>query len=287
MTTLQLGDISITQIREDIEPYAVPQDYFHQASDERLAPHMHWLMPRALDPLTGMMIMPVQSYLLRTRHHTILLDTCIGCHKSYDGVPGWDKRTDTSWLKRLEGAGVSPADVDFVFCTHLHLDHCGWNTRLENGNWVPTFPHARTIVSRQEFDHSLANNGVVYRESVLPVLEAGLLDVVEMDFALDDNIRISPSTGHTPGHICIHLSSQNRHATMCGDIMHTPIQLAFPDWSPNFDHNAMQSTSTRRRFLEDHCDQDTLVMTAHFPLPSIGHIVSHPERGFDFRYLAL
>ena len=285
MTSIEIGEISVTTIIELNTPFSKPLEFFDEATDDALAPHRHWLVPRAIDPRTGMMVMPVQSYLVRTRHHTILLDTCVGCHKSYDGISGWDNRSDESWLINLQAAGVSPDEVDYVFCTHLHVDHCGWNTRLENGQWVPTFPNARYIVSGLEYDQSRKNNSSVYRENVLPVMEAGLMDTVDMDFALDDNIWISPSVGHTAGHICIHLSSNHRKATMSGDLMHSPIQLAHPDWSPNFDHDMERSAVTRRRFLEDHCDRDVLVLTAHFPLPSMGHIVSHADREFDFRYL--
>ena len=285
MIAIEVGEIAVTSILELNTPFSEPREFFDEATKESLAPHREWLFPRVIDPHSGMMVMPVQSFLLRTRHHNILLDTCVGCHKSYDGVPGWDNRTDDSWLRNLQAAGVSPEEIDYVFCTHLHVDHCGWNTRMENGRWVPTFPNARHIVSTLEYEQSMKNNSTVYRENVLPVMEAGLMDPVGMDFALDDNIWISPSVGHTAGHICIHLESQNHLATMSGDIMHSPIQLAFPDWSPNFDHDMAQSAVTRRKFLEAHCDRDILVMTAHFPLPSVGHIVSHAEREFDFRYL--
>jgi hypothetical protein len=135
METRQLGDIVINRILELEAPFVRPLEFFDEALPEVVEPHRNWLEPNALDPETGKMIMPVQSYLIRTRHHTILIDTCIGCRKSYNGVLEWKDRRDETWLNNLAIAGVKPKDIDYVFCTHLHVDHCGWNTRLMDGRW--------------------------------------------------------------------------------------------------------------------------------------------------------
>ncbi len=281
----QLGDITINRILELEAPYARLLELFDEALPEAVEPHRHWLEPRALDPETGKIILPVQSYLVRTRHHTTLIDTCIGCRKSYDGEPEWQDRRDEAWLRNLTAAGVGPEDIDYVFCTHLHADHCGWNTHLVDGRWTPTFPNAKYILAADEYAASEAGGTAVFHENVLPIVEAGQAALVDMDYALDDEVWLTPAPGHTAGHVAVNIASQGRSAVMIGDMMHSPIQLAHPEWSPSFDHDPALSAETRQRFLDSHCETDILVLTAHFPSPSVGHVVSHDERAFDFEYL--
>ncbi len=285
METRQLGDIVINRILELEAPFMRPLEFFDEALPEVVEPHRHWLEPNALDPATGKMILPVQSYLIRTRHHTILIDTCIGCRKTYDGVPEWKDLRDETWLHNLAIAGVRPGDIDYVFCTHLHLDHCGWNTRLIDGRWIPTFPNARYILAADEYAACEADGTAVFRENVLPVMEAGQAVLVDTDYALDDEVWLTPSPGHTAGHVSVNIASRGRNAVMTGDMMHSPIQLAHPGWSPNFDHNPVLSAETRKHFLESHCETDTLLLTAHFPSPSVGFVTSHVGRAFDFKYV--
>lgn len=283
MATRQLGEIGIDRIVEEERALFLPSDFFDEATEAAVDPHRAWLVPKALDPVTGRMVLPVQSYLVRTRHHTILIDTCIGCRKSNTNVPEWHDKRDDTWLKNLAAAGVGPDEIDYVFCTHLHLDHCGWNTRLVDGRWVPTFPNAKYILARDEVAASEAENGVVFRENVQPILEAKRAVLVDLDYALDDEVWLEPATGHTVGHVAVNLRSGSRRAVMSGDMLHSPLQLGEPDWSPNFDHDMAQSRATRKRFLDTHCETDTLVLTAHFPSPSVGRIV--PRRGaYDFAY---
>jgi glyoxylase-like metal-dependent hydrolase (beta-lactamase superfamily II) len=283
MATRQLGDIRIDRILEEERALFLPQDFFDEATADAMAPHLPWLQPWAITADTGRMVMPVQSYLVRTRHHTILIDTCIGCRKSEAGVPEWADMRNETWLKNLKRAGVAPEEIDFVFCTHLHLDHCGWNTRLVDGRWMPTFPNAKYILARDEVAASEAEDGPVFRENVLPVLEAKQAVLVDLDHALDDEVWIEPLIGHTVGHYGVNLKSNGRHAAMCGDMLHNTVQLAEVAWSPNFDGDPVQSRATRRRFLETHCETDTLILTAHLPSPSVGRIV--PRQGaFDLAY---
>ena len=285
METRQLGDIVINRILELEAPFMRPLEFFDEALPEVVEPHRHWLEPNALDPETGKMIMPVQSYLIRTRHHTILIDTCIGCRKTYDGVPEWKDRRDETWLHNLAIAGVRPGDIDYVFCTHLHVDHCGWNTRLMNGRWTPTFPNAKYILAADEYAACEADGTAVFLENVLPVMEAGQAVLVDNDYALDDEVWLTPSPGHTAGHVSVNIASRGRNAVMTGDMMHSPIQLAHPGWSPNFDHDPVLSAETRKHFLDSHCETDTLVLTAHFPSPSVGLVMPHVGRAFDFKYV--
>ena len=280
----QLGDITIQRIVEHEIPVYRPLDFFDEASPEAVAPYRGWLEPKALCPRTGCMVMPVQSYLVRTRHHHILIDTCVGCHKSDSEPAVWHQRSNQLWLANLESAGITPEDIDYVFCTHLHMDHCGWNTQLVDGRWVPTFPKAKYVFARDEYRALESEYSPVFVENVQPVAEAKQALLVDLDYALDDEVWLEPAVGHTIGHVAVHLKSGRHQAAMCGDLMHSPLQLAEPGWSASFDYDREASATTRRTFLDTHSATDTLVLTAHFPSPSIGHIVTRND-GYDFAYV--
>lgn len=283
MTVLHLGDISVQRIVEHEIPVYHPTDMFEEATPEALEPYRKWLEPDALCPRTGLMIMPVQSYLVRTRHHCILIDTCCGSRKSYAIPPEWHQRLNEAWLGNLKAAGVNPEDVDYVFCTHLHSDHCGWNTRLVDGRWVPTFPKAKYVFARDEYREMESENHLIFVENVQPIMEAKQAVLVDLDYALDDEIWLEPTVGHSIGHVAIHLRSGANRAAMCGDLIHSPVQLAEPDWSLIGDYDPAASVRTRKDFLNTHCETDTLILTAHFPSPSVGHIIPRGN-GYDFRY---
>ena len=282
---IRLGEITVRRIVEHEIPVYRPSEFFDEATAEALAPHRAWLEPEALCPSSGRMVMPVQSYLVTTRHHTVLIDTCVGCHKTYAEPPEWHQRaTNEGWLDNLQAAGVRPEDIDYVFCTHLHSDHCGWNTRLVDGRPVPTFANAKYVFAREEFRAMEAEYSPIFVDNVEPIAAAKQAVLVDMDYALDDEIWLEPTVGHSVGHVAIHLRSRSRHATMCGDLMHSPLQLRHPEWSCNSDYDLAASARTRQRFLNTHCDTDTLVLTAHFPSPSMGYVVSSGN-AYDFRYL--
>ena len=285
MKTRPLGDIFINRILELEAPFALPLEFFDEATPEAVEPHRHWLEPWAIDPVSGKMIFPVQSYLVQTRYHTILIDTCVGCRKTYDGIPEWKDLRDETWLNNLAIVGVELENFDYVFCTHLHVDHCGWNTRLMDGRWTPTFPNAKYIFSAAEYAACEAGGTSVFRENVLPIMEAGQATLVDTDYALDDEVWLTPTPGHTAGHVSVNVASQGRTAVMIGDLMHSPIQIAHPEWSPNFDFDPALSAETRRHFLDSHCETDTVILTAHFPSPSVGLVVPGVERTFGFKFL--
>ena len=285
MADWQLGDIVVTSILEQVAEFMTLDEFFDGFTSEMFEANKDWLLPEAVSPTSGKMILPIQTYLVQTKHHTILLDTCVGCHKKFKWVPEWNDRRDNTYLKNLSAAGVDPADIDYVFCTHLHVDHCGWNTKLEDGRFVPTFPNAKYIFSIEEYNASVETNSIVFRESVLPVMEAKQAELVAMDFALDDNISLTPTPGHTPGHVAVEISSNGRLASMSGDLMHSPLQCIYTSLCPTVDLNQTQANETRKMFLEDHADRDKLIMTAHFPLPSVGRVVSAGE-AVRFEYLA-
>ena len=279
-----VGDISIQRIVESEAPFRTLTEMFPRATPEAIERHRPWLEPNALCPETGKIILPVQSYLVRTRRHTILIDTCVGNDKSVEWHPPWHKRRDRTWPDRLAATGVRPEDIDFVLCSHLHVDHCGWNTTLHDGRWVPTFPNARYVIAKREYEHSRFEAEPIFTENVLPIVAAGQADLVETDHALDDEVWLEPTPGHTPGHVAIRLASKGDSAVMCGDLMHSPVQCAHPEWNYVRDRVPEQAEKTRRRFLETQCETGALVLTAHFPSPSMGHIVPKDE-AFRFRYL--
>ena len=286
MTRFAIGDIEIEAVVERIDLAGLPHRDFPDAVPEALAPYRGWLEPTAIDPKSGELVMPVQTYLVRTGRHTILLDTCIGNHKTLPGVPDAHQRTDSALLTDLATAGVAAEEIDFVMCSHMHYDHVGWNTKLLDGRWVPTFPNAKYIFARTELDAAAAEAGAedkVYEESVLPVIESGQAVIVEMDHQLDDSIWLEPTPGHTAGHVAVRLRSNGHDGVMAGDLIHAPMQLPHPEWSPTFDFDPLLGGQTRRRFLDSYCERDVLVLTQHFPIPSIGHVTGRGD-GFGFRY---
>ncbi len=290
MSVTRVGDIAVSRIVEIEGPAFEPTWLLPDATDEALAPHREWLEPWALDPATGQLIVTIQSYLLKTRHHTILIDTCVGNDKERRMLKTWNMRSDDGYLAGLAARGVQPEDVDFVMCTHLHVDHVGWNTRLVDGRWVPTFANAKYVFAREEWAYweEINKGGKKHSDgsiddSVLPVIEAGQAVLVDSDHVLDDEIRLEPSPGHTPGHVSVRLASNGARAVMSGDVIHHPVQCAHPEWSGMGCVDKELSRRTRRALLERVCESGELLMTAHFPSPSMGRIV--PEGGaFRIRY---
>ena len=279
-----LGDIVIQRVAEMEIPFLTAEELFIDATQEAVNAERDWMEPWALCPDSGRLIIAVQSYLVRTSRHTILIDTCVGCDKSNEWFAPWYRRTDRSWLSRLAAAGAQPQDIDYVLCTHLHSDHCGWNTQLIDGRWVPTFPNAKYVMARREAEHAETGSGYTYSERILPVIEAGQAVLVDMDHALDDEIWLEPTPGHTPGHVAVGLASNGQEAVMCGDLMHCPIQCVHPEWRYRIDTDPLLANETRRKFLEASCEGGRLVMTAHFPAPSMGHVAREGE-AFRFRFL--
>jgi len=283
-----IGDLTVTRIVEFDEPNFDPLAFFPQTSPEDWHPFRDWLRPHPLNQTLGYLTLVVQSFLVRTPHHTILIDTCVGDCKPRMGriIPSsWNNQRGGTFLTQLELAGVRPEDIDFVMCTHLHSDHVGWNTRLAGDRWAPTFPNAKYIMSQrdleytQELHRESPINSLV--DSVLPVVEAGQAVLVTNDYALDDNVWLESTPGHTPDHVSVCLASNGLNAVVTGDLIHTPVQCMKPDWRPLADADADVAIRTRRAFLERHCAAKTLVCGTHFPSPSLGRIRSR-EDAFTF-----
>jgi glyoxylase-like metal-dependent hydrolase (beta-lactamase superfamily II) len=270
------GDLTIHRVIEQETSFLPALEMFPDLTGERLAENRSWLkQAKALDD-DDTLILCFQSYIVRTPHHTILIDTCIGNDKPRPTRPKWDMKTDNTYIGGLKAAGFSVEDIDFVMCTHLHPDHVGWNTRLQNGRWVPTFPNARYVFGKTEFEHWTAQHAKAavpqFVDSVLPVVEAKRADIVGNDLAVGDHARILPTPGHTPGHVAFAFGKGKDDAVFSGDLIHSPLQAVYPDLSLKFDVDPAQAARTRRGFLERYCDTDTLCCTAHFPSPSAGKI---------------
>ena len=270
------GDLTIHRVIEQETSFLPALEMFPDLTGERLAENRSWLkQAKGLDD-DDTLILCFQSYIVRTPHHTILIDTCIGDDKPRPTRPKWDMKTDNTYIGGLKAAGFSVEDIDFVMCTHLHPDHVGWNTRLQNGRWVPTFPNARYVFGKTEFEHWTAQNAKAavpqFVDSVLPVVEAKRADIVGNDLAVGDHARILPTPGHTPGHVAFAFGKGKDDAVFSGDLIHSPLQALYPDLSLKFDVDPAQAARTRRGFLERYCDTDTLCCTAHFPSPSAGKI---------------
>ncbi len=290
MENHSLGEFSLSRVVELDNTQLLATEVFPDWDAEVVRPHLEWMIPRHFNPDGGTLAIVIQSFLIKTPHHTILVDACGGNNKNRRREHFHQQ--ERPWLEKLAAAGAAPEDVDFVLCTHMHVDHVGWNTRLENGRWVPTFPNARYLFARTELEHwqqlaaetDLSRTGNYMEDSVLPIVEGGRAVIVETDHSIEDGVWLDPLPGHTPGAVGVHLSSGGHEAVLCGDTMHHMIQCHVPDWSTNFCTDQAAACATRRAFLERYADTDVLVYPAHFPAPTGGRVESSVQE-YTFRYI--
>ncbi len=289
-----LGSIEIHKLVE-IDRLAMPADWLlTNITQQHLDENREWLGPNLLEAGTDKVFLSFHSYVIRTPKLNILVDTCNGNHKQRPTMPAWHM-LDLPYLERLGEIGLRPEDIDIVMCTHLHADHVGWNTKLENGRWVPTFPKARYLMSRFDFEvfdgMHRANppqpvNRGSFADSVLPVVEAGRAVMVDpgdlVDAALTEELTLEGAPGHSPGNLNLFIKSGGRRACICGDVMHHAIQCADPELSNFADYNREQGVASRRAMLERCADTDIAVLTGHFPDPTAGRVISH---GKNFRFV--
>ncbi len=290
MHRFTLGDFSIGRVAE-IELPAFPALEFLPAATPAMLDEARRAMPARISA-DDRLIMSFHSFVLKTGRHTIVIDTC--CAKSRPGREMLDKgRAD--WVAGLAALGVKPEAVTHVMCTHLHWDHVGWNTRLVDGRWVPTFPNARYIMAKREYDYwdavyakDQGKGGSIhalsFEDSVLPIMRAERAVLVADDFELDHGISLEPCHGHSPGHVVINLESAGRRGVVIGDVIHHPMQLMFPDLSTRADFDMDAARVTRRALIEKHAGTGNLVMPHHFATPSCGTI---ERAGSGFRFDAV
>jgi glyoxylase-like metal-dependent hydrolase (beta-lactamase superfamily II) len=280
-TTFAVGDVTIHRVVEQEVPFVPIREFLPGLTDEQLEENRAWLEPRGLDPATQGIVLCFQSYVVRTPNHTVLVDACIGNDKPRPGRPTWDMKSDDTYMRGLAAHGLSPADIDVVMCTHLHADHVGWNTRLENGRWVPTFPNARYLFSARELAFWTERNAKTeipaIADSVLPIVAANRAELVTSDHAVSDHIRLMPTPGHTPDHFSVLVGRGGDDAVLTGDAIHSPLQARYPELSMFSDFDGKLAARTRRALLERFCDTRTLCCTAHFPSPSAGRVTRWGE----------
>lgn len=273
--TIELGDVSVTRILEFYGPVGLRPETFFPG-----IPSTVWeeeetarLRPDFVDGATGVVKAATQTWVVRSEGRTILIDTGAGDHKERPYSPVWGHR-NTGYLDRLAAAGVTPQDVDVVVNTHLHVDHVGWNTRLEGRSWVPTFPRAVYLMARDDFDFwNPANerrsvlgrgNQNVFEDSVAPVHEAGQTLLWEGSHRIDGNLRLDLAAGHTPGSSVVTLESGTDRALFVGDLLHSPAQVVRPDCNSCFCEDPAGARASRRRLLGWASDHRALVVPAHF-----------------------
>ncbi len=270
MKQLRIGDITIDAVIEREGPWRRPQDFFPAYDEAIFKHHLPSMEPEVFDVASGLMVITYQTFVVRTPHHTILVDTCTGEDKGHP--PPFDFPGKERWRNEFLTLGISYDQVDYVFCTHLHIDHTGWNTTLRDGRWVPTFPNAKYVFHKKEYavweaEYARGANppGKVFRDNCLPIVEAGQALLVDDDYALDDTITLTPTPGHSPCHCCVNIVSRGQRAVVAGDLMHHVIQCREPDWSAKPDWDAKQSAVSRRKFFASVAETDTLILPSSFP----------------------
>ncbi|MCB2106991.1 MAG: MBL fold metallo-hydrolase [Rhodobacteraceae bacterium] len=288
-TSWTFGDVTVTKVLDDIGPYDAAAAY-PGAPLAAFEKNEDWLVPHFYDPASKAIIFSYHSYVVRTQGKTLIVDTCIGNDKSRTRLAKWDMRKGP-YLENLRAAGVNPEDVDYVTCTHFHSDHTGWNTRLFDGKWVPTFPNAKYLFSRAELENVQARikagggDATSYNDSILPILDAGRAEIIDGVRPVFDGVVINPSPGHTPGHHSVNIDSGGQHAVLAGDILHSPMEVLYPEWTCLFDQDKGHGVEGRMTFLKQYTDSDVTIFAAHFSGPTAGKIVSTADGGRMFKTL--
>jgi len=245
-----------------------------EASRERLQ-EIDWLCPHFINE-EGRMRGSIHTLVVDTPGPTIVVDTCVGNDKKR-GLKAWNN-LQTGFLSDLERAGYHRERIDMVMCTHLHVDHVGWNTLRDGDRWVPTFPNARYLMGEIEFKHWESKAHLrpeqpeIMQDSVLPVVDAGLVDLVAADHRLCPEVRLLSTPGHTPGHVSVLIESMGETALITGDFLHHPCQFVHPEWSSAPDSDPPQAIQTRRDMYARLADSPTLVIGTHFATPTAGHL---------------
>lgn len=287
---LRLGDVVIERC-VDLDPFALPAaTLLPGAALEVLRPHAARLAPDHVDFDAGTILLAVQSHVLRVDGRVVLVDTCVGEGKERPRLSAWHRRAGTQYLARLAALGLRPEDVDTVLCTHLHADHVGWNTRLEDGRWVPTFPRARTLIGEQELaatEARLAREPAgsvshgAFADSVAPLLDAGRVELVAAGHALAPGVTIEALPGHTAGHVGLRVARGGRDALLCGDAVHSPVQVYRPEWSSGFDDDAAAARATRELLFAAMAGTERLLIPNHLREAAALWVRRRGDGGFE------
>lgn len=274
MNRWQIGEVSVTRVVE-MEVTGGSRFILPDATREEIQP-IEWLTPHFADE-DGRLIMSVHALIVDTGERRLIVDTCIGNDKTRK-IPNWSN-LQLPFLEDLTAAGYPPDSIDTVLCTHLHVDHVGWNTMLVDGKWVPTFKNARYLIGEKEWAYwNLQDDddeyGPIMSDSVRPIFDAGLVDLVDMEHRVTPEVRLVPTPGHTPGHVSVLIESKGETALITGDWLHHPCQMARPQWRSSADFDQDAAETMRRKLLADYADGPTLIIGTHFAAPTAGYVKS-------------
>ncbi len=274
MLKWKIGDVTVTRVVEMAVDAAVdgPIPFMLDATPQSLR-EMPWLYPNYVTE-KGEIKLSFHALLVDAPGLKLVVDTCMGNDKPRKELGG--AALNTAFLTDLAAAGFSRESVDAVVCTHLHVDHVGWNTMRAGGKWVPTFPNARYLFSRLDHEHFVDfdedQQRAIMADSIAPIFDAGLAQTVELDHRISPELRLIPTTGHTPGHVSVMIESKGETAIITGDMIHHPCQIGRPDWSTEYDTDKKASAATRHAVLKDWADKPILVIGTHFSAPTAGHV---------------
>ena len=283
MLSWQVGEVKVTRIVEMEMPIAYsPETVFLKEATPAELRKSPWLYPHFVNEQDELLL-SIHALLVEAPGLRLVVDTCIGNDKPR-GMTG-PGGLQTQFLEAFAETGWTRDSVDAVVCTHMHVDHVGWNTMLVDGKFVPTFPNARYLFGRTEFEHWSAEGDdeqqAILADSVQPILDAGLAEFVGLDHVISPQIRLIPTTGHTPGHVSVKIESGGESAVITGDMSHHPCQLAHPEWSPSFDSDPNAAAATRAKMFAEWADEPILVIGTHYAAPTAGH-VKRDGAGFRF-----
>lgn len=281
----KLGNIEVIQIVELYDAGEIIQSGIPNATSENIK-GIPWLSPNFADE-EGKLHAYVQAFLIKSNGKSILIDTCNGDAKTRTDIPEWGN-LQTDFLEKLAKVGVGREQIDIVACTHLHFDHVGWNTMLVEDKWIPTFPNAKYLFAKEEYDYwiskpekEIADDLAGIEDSVRPIVEAGLADFVDTDHMLDDSIRFISTPGHTPAHVSVYIESIGEKALISGDFLHHPCQVAHPEWTTLADTIPEKGIETRNELFKRLAEEGILLLGSHFSNPVSG-TVSETEDGYIF-----
>jgi glyoxylase-like metal-dependent hydrolase (beta-lactamase superfamily II) len=286
MELFRCGEVTVSTIIEREGPQRRTEELFPTSVREVAVRHFREMEPFVYLPASGRIYNTYQSFVVRTPDLTIMIDTCVGENKLRE--PQFHAYPKKPWLDNLAADGLKPGDFDVVFNTHMHVDHVGWNTRLVEGRWVPNFINADYMFGREEYrywERKVAEGWErpcrIWTDSCLPLHTAGRAKMIETDFVFRDDVWLTPSPGHTPGHYCVNVRAGRQRIVFVGDLMHHPIQCREPSWSTCFCEDPVLAAQTRRAFFEEVADTDVIVVPEHFAFPTAGRI---RRLGDAFRY---
>jgi len=289
LTSIHIGSSQIFLIQEFVDTSFLAGKFFPNLTPNIFNDAPPWLIPSYYHPQSDALILSMHSWLVKTDRHTLLVDACVGNDKDRLPRTHWHLRQG-NFLQQLASLGVSPSDIDFVMCTHMHADHVGWNTIRADGDWVPTFPNAQYLFSKLEYQHASTFNyqnpimGKAFQDSVLPIITAGQALMINDGHEIDDMFTVQLAPGHTPGNAMLQLQTSGQEALFVGDVIHHPIQVYHPELSTIACLDAEGSHQSRLRMLNHCCNQHALMLPAHFSAPHGGYI-QEKSSGFELEWM--